>query len=284
VTEIPEHLLKRSRERRSALGLGGDGDSAESAPSAAAVPATTSSAAPAPAASAAPAGRASAPAPASKPPVKPDSYVVQAYKRRKKIPMWAMLALSLLPIWAFMYARAVTTQVVEAAGPLGLGEEIYGSAGCGSCHGADGGPGNLGYPFAGGEVLKTFPHIEDQLRYVYYGTEQYNAAGIEIYGNPDREGGAHITGARNVMPAFGGGVITDYELLSVVCHERYTLGGTDPADPAYAEEYETWCAEESEIFLDLEAGGDLRDIEARFPDAGIIPIGFAPAEGSPAGE
>lgn len=282
MTEIPEHLLKRSRERRSALGLGGDGGSAESAPSAAATPATTASAAPAPAASTAPAGRASAPVPPSKPPAKPDTFVVQAYKRRKKIPMWAMLGLSLLPMWAFMYARAVTTQVVEAAGPIGLGSEIYGSAGCGSCHGPGGG-GGVGYAFSGGEVLLTFPHIEDQLRYVYYGTEQYNAAGIEIYGNPDREGGAHITGARNVMPAFGG-VITDYELLSVVCHERYTLGGADPGDAAYAEEYETWCAEGSEIFVDLEGGGDLRDIEARFPDAGIIPIGFAPVDGSPAGE
>ena len=55
----------------------------------------------------------------------------------------------------------------------------------------------------GGSVLKTFPHIEDQLRYVYYGTEGYNAAGIEIYGNPDREGGPHITGASGVMPQFG---------------------------------------------------------------------------------
>jgi mono/diheme cytochrome c family protein len=283
VTEIPEHLLKRSRERRSALGLGGDGGGAtESAPAASATPATTSSAAPAPAASSAPAGRAAAASPAAPPPPKPDSPVVAAYKRRKKIPMWAMLALSLLPVWAFMYARAVTTQAVEAAGPLAAGEAVYG--GCAGCHGADGGPGNLGYPFAGGEVLKTFPHIEDQLRYVYYGTDQYNLAGVEIYGDPNRDGGPHIAGARGPMPNQGaatGGALTDYELLGVVCHERYTLGGAD-AGGDYAEEYETWCSEESEIFADLEGGGDIRTLEERFPD--IIPIGMAPVPGSPAGE
>ena len=140
MTEIPEHLLKRSRERRSALGLGGEAGSAEAAP-AAASPATTASAAPATTASAVPAGRSAAPAPVAKPAAKPDSFVVQAYKRRRKIPVWAMLALSLLPLWAFMYARAVTTQVAEAAGPLGVGTEIYGSAGCAGCHGSDGGGG-----------------------------------------------------------------------------------------------------------------------------------------------
>ena len=277
MTEIPEHLLKRSRERRSALGLGGEGGSGDVAPAPSATPATTASAAPATTTSAAPAGRAAAAAPAVPPPPRPDSFVVSAYKRRKKIPFWAMLALSLLPIWAFMYARAVTTQVVEAAGPLGLGETAYG--GCASCHGGDGG-GGVGYPFTNGEVLRTFPHIEDQIRYVYYGTEQYNAAGIEIYGDPNREGGPHITGARNVMPNQGsqaGGGLSDAELLAVVCHERYTLGGADPAGD-YLAEYEQWCAEGSEIFADLEGGGDIRDLETRFE--GIIPIGMAPVEGS----
>jgi mono/diheme cytochrome c family protein len=278
VTEIPEHLLKRSRERRSALGLGGDDGGATESKPAATTPATTTSATPAPAAPSAPAGRAAAPAAASAPPPKPDSPVVAAYKRRKKIPAWAMLALALLPMWGVLYARAVTTQAVEATGPLAIGEEIYGQ--CASCHGADGG-GGVGYAFSGGEVLQTFPHIEDQLRYVYYGTEGYNLAGIEIYGNPDREGGPHVTGERGPMPAFAG-VITDYELVSVVCHERYTLGGADPGSEEYAEEYETWCSEESEIFADLEGGGDIRDLEMRFES--IMPVGFEPVPGSPASE
>ena len=124
MTEIPEHLLKRSRERRALL----EGESGESAapaaPATAATPATTEATAPAAApAPSAPTGRGQAPVPAAPPPPKPDSYVVAAYKRRNRIPFWAMLALALLPLWAFMYARAVTTQAQEAAGPLAVGTE-----------------------------------------------------------------------------------------------------------------------------------------------------------------
>jgi hypothetical protein len=81
------------------------------------------------------------------------------------------------------------------------------------------------------------------------------------------------------MPAWGGN-LTDAEILGVVCHERYDLGGGDPGD--LATEFDEWCAEESEIFADLEAGGDIRTLEQRFPD--IIAIGEAPVAGSPPGE
>jgi mono/diheme cytochrome c family protein len=280
VAEIPEHLLKRSQARRAAL-EGGDSGSAAADASApagpATAPATTGAAAPATPASAAPAGRGAAAAPAPPPPPKPDSPVVAAYKRRKRIPFWAMLGLSLLPVWAFMYARAVTTQAEEATGPLAAGEEVFGT--CSTCHGAAG-QGGIGYAFADGEVLKTFPHIEDQLRWVYWGTEGYNAAGVDIYGNPDREGGPHVTGGSGaVMPAQGD-ALSGEELLGVVCHERYTLGGADPAAD-FAEEYEKWCSEESEIFADLEAGGDVLTLADRFDD--LMPIGD-PVEGSPPGE
>ena len=281
MTEIPEHLLKRSRSRRSALGLGGDDDGGTDESKPATTPATTSPAAPAAASSSAPAGRAAAPEPAAPPPPKPDTPVVAAYKRRRRIPFWAMAALSVLPVWAFMYARAVTEQPVEAAGPLGIGDEAYG--GCASCHGGNGGGGS-GYAFSGGEVLLTFPNIEDQLRYVYYGTSEYNLAGVENYGDPEREGGPHVTGARGVMPQQGssvGGGLTDYEILGVVCHERYTLGGADPAG-AWAEEFEQWCSEEAEIFTDLESGGLLADLHERFED--ILAIGDAPVPGSSASE
>jgi hypothetical protein len=284
VTEIPEHLLKRSRERRQALGLGGDdagsSDAGESKPAASSTPATTGAAAPAPAAG--PVERAAAPEPAAPEPPKPDTPVVAAYKSRRKIPFWAMVALSIMPVWAFMYARAVTQAAEEATGPLAIGAEQYGA--CASCHGGNGGGvAGLGYQFSDGEVLLTFPNIEDQLRYVYFGTGEYNLAGVEVYGNPDREGGPHITGQRGVMPQQGstvGGGLTDYEILGVVCHERYTLGGADPGGDEWGEEYETWCSEESEIFVDLESGGALATLHERFD--GIIPIGDAPAPGSPA--
>jgi hypothetical protein len=288
LTEIPEHLLKRSRERRAALGLGGDDAGTTPAPSESTTPATTAAAAPAaaaPAAPAAPAGRAAAPAAPAAPKPKPDSPVVAAYKRRRRIPYWAMAALGLLPVWGFMYARAVTAQPVEAAGPLAVGDDTYG--GCASCHGATGGGGS-GRQFSDGEVLLTFPNIEDQLRFVYWGTDAYNGAGIENYRDPEREGGAHTTGSFGVMPQQGqdaGGGLTDAEILGVVCHERYALGGADPTGAEYAEEYETWCSEESEIFHALEDGSatlaTLHEME--LGEVEIIPIGDAPAEGSPAG-
>lgn len=282
MTEIPEHLLKRSRERRSAIGKGDDDAPAASgdAPASTAPATTTPAAAPAAPAASGPPARTPAPAPAAPPPPKPDPVYVQAAKTRRKIPFWAMATLSLMPLWAFMYVRAITEPPEVIEGPLGIGTEIYSS--CASCHGAAGG-GGVGYPFSGGEVLKTFPHIEDQIRYVYYGTEGYNAAGVEIYGNPDREGGPHVTGNRGVMPAFGT-QLTQYEIVAVVCHERYDLGGADPTSEEYADEYETWCSPESPVFAELEAGTyDFTSPDA--PDMGgaeIMPIGPEAIPGSPA--
>ena len=218
MTEIPEHLLKRSRDRRAALGLGG-GQEGEAAggEAGAATPAASSPATPeAAAAPAAPKGRKAAAAPTPPPPPKPDPPYVAAAKRRPKIPFWAMAALSLMPIWLFMYVRSVTEPPEVASGPLGIGAEVYGS--CQSCHGSTG-EGGSGRPLSGGEVLETFPHIEDQLRFVYFGTAEYNIAGVPIYGNPDREGGPHETGSFGPMPAWGstvGGELTDEEILAVV--------------------------------------------------------------------
>ena len=59
------------------------------------------------------------------------------------------------------------------------------------------------------------------------------------------------------MPGWGataGGELTDAEILAVVCHERYDLGGADPTSDEYAEEFEDWCAEEAPIYAGLEDG------------------------------
>src|SRR5690606_23239928 len=88
VTEIPEHLLKRSKERRAALGLPTDGGDAPAATPAAATPAASSPETPA---AAAPPAKPAAPAtPAAPPPPKPDPPYVAAAKRRRRIPFWAM--------------------------------------------------------------------------------------------------------------------------------------------------------------------------------------------------
>ena len=179
-------------------------------------------------------------------------------------------------MWAFLYAKAVTTQAKEATGALAEGAVIYGN--CASCHGAGGGGvSGLGYQFSGGEVLKTFPHIEDQLRFVYWGTAEYELAGVTIPGDPNREGGAHVAGERGVMPAQGseaGGALADFELLGVVCHERYTLAGASDM-PEFDDEFEKWCSETAPLYDAVESGASLLTLET--VDDTIIPIGPAPA-------
>jgi len=269
VTEIPEHLLKRSQARKA----GGDA-AAASAP--ATTPAAGESAVPAVPAPKAPA------VPAGPPPPKPDIPVVAAYKARKKIPVWAMVTLSILPLWAFMYILALRPQPVKASGPLGVGAEVYGGKGnCAGCHGA-GGAGVAGgaYGFINGDAMTTFPHIEDQVRWVDLGTQAYSAAGITIPGDPDRPGGPHITGANGIMPARGGAEITDAEVLAVVCDERYALGGVAEEGP----EFELWCAEESPVFIALETGAATFDnLHTVVAGKGIMEIGSIPKAGSPAG-
>jgi len=263
VTEIPEHLLKRSQARRGAAG--------DAAPASdGATPATTASAAPAVAAPKAPA------VPAGPPPAKPDIPVVAAYKARKKIPVWAMVTLSIFPLWAFLYVLALRPEPVKAEGPLGVGTGTYSN--CAGCHG-NAGEGVGAFPaFANGSVIATFPHIEDQLRWVKFGTDSYKSAGIEIAGDPNREGGAHIVGASGVMPGWGGS-LSDAEILAVVCHERYDLAGGDEA----SEEFTLWCSDTSEIWLALETGtATFSDLHTQFE--GVLEIGDVPLAGSPAGD
>ena len=272
MTEIPEHLLKRSQSAKAKAT--GATEPAEGGATPAAAVAKTDSAPPAVAAKALPAKAA---APAAPPQRKPDPPYVKAAKDRKKIPFWAMATLSILPVWVFMYARSLAPSTAKVSGPLGAGAGLY-KAGCSGCHGGNG-EGGAGYAFAGGEVLKTFPHIEDQLRWVYAGTSGYSAANVSSYGNPKREP-VRATGAKGIMPSQGasfGGGLSELEILEVVCHERYTLGGANPtADNK--EEFEKWCAAEAPAYLGLEDGSLTFDnIGTTLKDT--FPVGTKPAPG-----
>jgi mono/diheme cytochrome c family protein len=254
VTEIPEHLLKRSRERRAALG----GESAEGAPAeseSAATPAPVAAATPARAAAAAPPAAAEPPTP---PPPKPDPPYIQAAKRRKKMPIWAMGALSLLPIWGFMYVRGMQPDIKKPEGPIADGTAVY--SGCSSCHGSDG-SGGAGRPLNNNSVITTFPNIEDQLNLVYTGSQAYKEAGLATYGDPNRAGGAHSPGSYNgsFMPQQGekaGGGLSDAQILAVVCHERYDIGGASKLidQQKWADEFAKWCAPDSEVYAGLKDG------------------------------
>jgi mono/diheme cytochrome c family protein len=268
VTEIPEHLLKRSKAAKAKSEGAELPADAPAAPSS--VPATTAAAAPAVAAKkdAAPVA----------PVAKPDTPVVAAYKARKKIPVWAMVTLSILPVWAFMYVLAMKPVTAVATGPLGDGAAVY--ANCASCHGA-GGEGVAGgaYTFLNGSVTKTFPHIEDQLRWVKLGGTEYVNAGITIAGDPNREGGPHIVGSNGVMPGWKAN-LTDAEILAAVCEERYGLGGADQASA----EFLLWCATDSAIYAALKDGSATFDnVHEKFADKGVLEIGSVPKAGTTAG-
>jgi mono/diheme cytochrome c family protein len=269
VTEIPEHLLKRSQERRAAL----SGESAPAdAPADAATPATVEAAA-APATAPRPAAPARA-EPAVPPPPKPDPPYIAAAKNRKKIPFWAMATLSLLPIWGFMYVQGLKPEAVVVAGPVGDGKKLYSS--CATCHGADG-SGGVGRPFINGSVQKTFPHIEDQLNLVYIGSQAYRDSGVGPYGDPSVN---HLGYNGSFMPSQKDNLTQD-QILAVVCHERYDLGGANPDDPAWAAEYTKWCSEDSAIYEGLKDGSLTFDnLSEKVPDT--LTVGTAPRPGTPA--
>jgi mono/diheme cytochrome c family protein len=270
VTEIPEHLLKRSKAAKAKA----DGaEPAADAPAAASTAPATTAAVPAVAA------RAAAPVAPAAPVVLPDIPVVAAYKARKKVPVWAMVTLSILPVWMFMYVLALKPVIAKATGPLGDGAKAYGAS-CVGCHGAAGEGIGSAYAFTGGSVMKTFPRIEDQLRWVSYGTAKYRDAGISVYGNPAREGGVHITGASGgLMPGWRGN-LSDADILAAVCHERYDLGGGDVA----SDEYLLWCAPDSAIYASLKDGSATFDtLHTKFADKKIMEIGPVPKAGSSKG-
>ena len=118
------------------------------------------------------------------------------------------------------------------------------------------------------------------LNFVYTGSQAYASKVIAVYGDPNREGGAHKTGASGgQMPGWKGN-LTDAEILAAVCHERYDLGGGDAASPEYA----LWCAADSPIYAALKEGAaNFETLAAKFADKKIIDIGAAPAAGSTKG-
>src|SRR5690606_14292045 len=144
LTEVPEHLLKRSQDRRAALGLGGGGGDAGAAPAASASTEVEAAASATPAA-------ATPAAPVPEAPKEPETIpaYVDASHKRQRIPIWAMPVLAFLPVWAVIYAQTLSPPPKTELSQLDLGAEIYSQ--CQGCHGASGG-GGAGRPLADGEV------------------------------------------------------------------------------------------------------------------------------------
>ncbi len=206
MTEIPEHLLKRSKAAKAKAT--GTPDEATEAP-------TESATAPA--------------APATPTPVveelpAPIAPYVAAARARKKIPWWAASGLLLLPIWAISYVGTLERPPQETTGLLAEGLHVYESR-CASCHGATG-AGGSGHALANGEVLATFPNAAAHIEWVAKGSDGFGLG--NPYGAADQarivEGG---------MPGWAD-VLTTEELIGVVLHERARLSGSKD-DAALAE-------------------------------------------------
>ncbi len=219
MTEVPEHLLARSRARREAAGLATPADAATTAaPSTGgavekAAETQPGTARPTPAAPA---------APAPPPPPKPDPPYVAAYKRRKKIPFWVMPALLALPLWGFIYANTLEEPPKATSGPLAQGAAIYQQ--CAACHGADG-SGGSGPSYKNGALAQTFPNYVDQIRWVSLGSALWPG---DTYGAQNKPKGT------GVMPTWlqglPGGTLTPLQIAEVVRYEREVLAGI-PAEP-----------------------------------------------------
>ena len=211
MTEVPEHLLQRSRERRAALGLGGGDAGGGTEPAAAAeTPAPADEAAPAvsPAAAEAPA----VPEPAAAPPAPPPPPLPET---RTGIPRWMMPVLVILPFWAVIYIGAFGT--TKKAAPVALsGKQIYSSR-CAVCHGASG-EGVSAPALAHGDAKITFPNRADHVAWVESGSAGVKGKG---YGDPNRAGGQRIAKTGG-MPSWKG-VLTDAQIQAVVDYERDNL-------------------------------------------------------------
>ncbi len=219
MTEVPEHLLHRSRERREALGLASSSPQSP-APSAEGGTQGMSTATPETPATAAAAAEAK-PAPVSTPVSEPAAEEtvpslppVGEAAMRTKVPMWVMPVLVLLPFWGLLYMGAFGDRTVKK---VETPADVYAKAGCSSCHGSSG-EGGVGPALAGGISKLTFPNEQDHIDWVKNGSA---AVSGQKYGDPNRPGGqaGPSTGG---MPGFGG-QLTEEEIKIVVKYERDEL-------------------------------------------------------------
>jgi mono/diheme cytochrome c family protein len=245
VTEVPDYLLQRSRERRAALGLGGDeGGGGAVVPSGDAggdAPATTSAASATPAVAAPQPIAPGVPDPEPGPP-RPN---VQAALRRKRVPIWAVPVVGLLPLWGYVYAGTLEPPTREELTAAELGGEVYNQ--CASCHGASGegvsGP-------ALDTVGETFGDPNDHVKWVFLGSDGWSQEVGDTYGDQDKPIGS------GGMPAWGN-ALTPEELLSVVLYERAEFGELDVVAEGLVDEEGNLLVtydEEQGVLVDIATG------------------------------
>lgn len=153
---------------------------------------------------------------------------VAAAGRRRRIPVWAVVLFPALVVWAIIYVNGVTVPPATANTPDAMGAQLYAQS-CAGCHGATGGGGS-GPAFAGGDLLKTFPKWQDQVKWVDLGSSNWTkVTGSKTFGDTKKPADP---GAG--MPGFGPGG-TDASLgcdkiVLVIRYEREHFAGAAPAD------------------------------------------------------
>jgi len=231
LSEIPEYLLKKSREAKAAK-LGLDMPETSDAPSKGAeASASTAVTKSSPADDAIAALTADLPyLEAKSEPEKQVPEYVKAAQNRKKIPIWAMPVVAVIPVWAFGFAGTMQQPETEDALLIGALETYEVSGGCAGCHGGDGGGGS-GYKLSEGEVLETFPEPIDQMVHVARGSAAITG---QEYGAPRADGTRRVAGAKGNMPAQENAMSLEH-LEMVIYHERAILSDEDETLPGYEE-------------------------------------------------
>ncbi len=269
MTEVPAHILERTRQRRLALGLpvSGGGDAPASGGAAVAT-ATAVAEETAPAVIDPAVASAIAEAPPSEVVTTEDSPAVKAAKSRRKAPWWAIVALVALPLWGFFYLNSLERPVSEPA-LIAAGRSVYAEAGCAGCHGADG-EGGAGPNLH--EIQETFPTPAAMGTWIRIGTAGWTAEyGADVpYGAQGRLIGETM-GAGAIMPGHDLDKLGDEELLEVVMFIRQGMNDA-PLTATEAEEPSDTLESYEIVGID-EAGSPIIDPEAEFA--------AVPGEGEP---
>ena len=227
MTEVPEHLLKRSRDRRAALGLGGgDGGDAGGGGGQLRRPRP-------PTRAARRAGRRRGPARGRRPgrgrgragraaaAVRRAGAATASGSR-----FWAMPVLAFLPLWAILYAGTLSSRASTVPTQLAAGRHDLRQPGARAATAPTGG--GVGRPLSAATAARcsrrspTSPTSSSSCG----SAPPAPATPARPTATPNREGGQHTALQLQRQPDAGlPRQLTPDELLAVVRHERETFGG-----------------------------------------------------------
>ena len=146
-------------------------------------------------------------------------------QQRKRIPFWAMPVLVALPLWAYTYQATLEPPPSHEMTPVEQGGVVYKTAGCVSCHLANG-SGSASVPRVPRKARGVWPDFRDHMLWVRLGNGGwFEATSSGAYGADDRQTNGGF------MPPFVS--LTDEQLAQVVLYERVTFGGLEEGEVEY---------------------------------------------------